>query len=245
MNTSSPGSTDLAELPTSRRLRPDVTIYETDDGHVLLVGDAHHDLHLADAERDGLLDALAAGPLAPRDDRDAAPRVRDALASLVDAGLVDPARAHVAVTGSGALATALRSALARMGADTSAGGAPVAAADDAGLLADLPVTTPAAWVEGHRVVLSPPAVPAIHVVARHRAATLHRDTDRRVVRRPGTRGLRSAVPALAGPGLELAAVQVAAELLRADRPSHEVVVIDLVALTTSRHPVLPVPPAPR
>jgi hypothetical protein len=46
-------------------------------------------------------------------------------------------------------------------------------------------------------------------------------------------------------GIELAAVTIAAELLRRDRPSHEAVTIDLHGLTVTRRPVLPVPPSPR
>ncbi|GAA1514815.1 hypothetical protein [Nocardioides humi] len=234
-----PTPPSLHRLPASVRLRPDVALYATGDGHVLLAGDVHHHVRLDDADLQALLDALLLG------DEPRPPQARAALASLVDAGLADPAPVRVDVAGDGVLATALRAALLRMGAGIEAGGTPVAALDDDRPLARLPATTAACWASGHRVVLSPPAVPAAQVAARHRAATVHRDADRRVVPAPGARGVRSAVSALTGAGLELAAVQVAAELLRAERPAHEAVVVDLVALTISRHPVLPVPAAPR
>lgn len=226
-------------LPLSARLRPDVALYAVEDGHVLRTGDAHHHVHLDPAELTALVAALVDGG------EPHSPRARAALGSLVDAGLVDVVPAHLTVAGEGRLAAALRAALVRMGADLGPGGAPVLAVDDDVLPAELPATTPACWVSGHRVVLAPPAVPAAQVAARHRAATGHRETDRQLVRRPDAVGVRSGRPVLAGAGLELAAVQVAAELLRAERAPYEAVVVDLVALTTSRHPVLPVPPAPR
>lgn len=226
-------------LTPSARLRPDVELYAVADGHVLRTGDRHHHVDLAPAELAALVDALVTGG-EPRP-----PRARAALASLVAAGLADPGPGHVSVTGTGVLAGALRAALDRMGADTAAGGVPVLARDDDGLLDVAAPGGAVCWVSGHRVLLAPPAVPAGQVAARHHAATVHRDTDRRVAGRPGGGGVRSSRPALRGAGLELAAVQVAAELLRAERPAYEVVVVDLVALTTTRHPVLPVPPAPR
>ncbi|UUW91066.1 hypothetical protein [Pimelobacter simplex] len=234
------------DLPLSARLRPDVALYAVTGGHVLRTGDTHHHVHLDPPELDALVDALVAG----REPHP--PRARAALASLVAAGLADPQPGRVRVTGTGVLAGALRAALVRMGADTSPDAAPDTSPGGTLVLAldhdDLPdggdLGATACWVSGHRVLLAPPAVPAGQVAARHHAATLHRDTDRRVARRSGA-GVRSGMPALAGAGLELAAVQVAAELLRAERPAYEVVVVDLVALTTSRHPVLPVPPAPR
>jgi hypothetical protein len=226
----------LASLTTSPRLRADVALYAAADGPVLRVGDTHHDVHLAPGEVDVLLDALLRGH-EPTD-----PRARDALASLVEAGLADPAPACVAVIGDGVLATALRAALIRMGAVADPGGAPVRALDE-----ELPsdVTGRACWVSGRYVVLSPPAVPAPDVVARHRAATRHRDTDGRLSPVSGGRGVRSALSPLTGAGLELAASAVAAELLRPDPAPHAAVMVDLVALTVSHHPVLPVPPAPR
>lgn len=237
MKSTSPEST-IAALPASRRLRPDVALYAAAGGHILRAGDQHHDVHLADTDLDVLLDALV------HDHEPTSPAARAALSSLVDAGLADNALTPVAVAGTGRLASALRAALERMGAPSRPGGTPVTVLDD-----HLPATFAsdhsACWVAGHRVVLSPTAVPAADVAARHHAASRHRSEDPRVAPLADGQGARAAESPLAGPGLELAAVQVAAELLRADRPSHEVVLVDLVALTVSRHPVLPVPPAPR
>lgn len=232
-------STTSAQLVRSSRLRADVAIYPAAEGPVLRVGDAHHDVRLEDHEVDALLDALLA------DHAPTAPRARAALASLVEAGLADPRPTSVAVTGDGSLASAVRGALGRMGVETSSGAAAatVHALDGDTLPDDLGGA--ACWVSGRHVLLSPPAVPARDVVARHRAATLHHDADDRFAPLAGARGIRSALDPLAGPGLELAAVLVAAELLRPDRAPYEVLAIDLVGLTASRHPVLPVPPAPR
>lgn len=223
---------------TSARLRADVALHAARDGHVLVVGDTRHHVQLDDHDSHALLDALVDGR-PPRSDRAGA-----ALAALADAGLVDAAPVHVTVTGEGVLATALRESLARMGIASGPDGVSVLALDD-GLRADLADAVRACWVIGHRVVLSPRAVPAGHVAARHHAATLHRDTDPAVARRPGGREVRAVGSPLSGPGLELAAAHVAAELLRTGSPPHEAVVIDLVALTVSRHTVLPVPTAPR
>lgn len=233
---------DLPTIPTSQatpRLRADVTLYAAADGHVLRVGETHHQVQLHDRDLDALLDALVDGG------EPATPLARAALASLVAAGLADLSPAHLTVNGDGALATALHATLVRMGAAVGQGGAPVTALDDDALPADLSPTAPVCWVSGHHVVLSPPAVPALQVAARHRAATRHHGADSRSALRPGGRRVHSAAPVLAPAGLELAAAQVAAELLRPERPSHEAVVIDLTALSVSRHPVLPVPPAPR
>ncbi|SDD59236.1 hypothetical protein [Nocardioides lianchengensis] len=223
-------------IRTSRRLRPGVELYAAADGHLLRVGDTHHHVHLDDAAAAELLDALAEGG-----DPASGP-ARAALEALVAAGLVDVPPARLRVDGDGVLAAALRAALTRMGAVVGPGGGRVLARDDDALPAD---ATTACWVVGHRVVLSPPAVPAPQVAARRRAATRHRAADPRTAPAAGARRVAAAVPLLGGAGLELAAVQVAAELLRPDRPAHEVVAVDLRALTVSRHPVLPVPAAPR
>lgn len=218
---------------TSTRLRTDVSLHATATGHVLLVGDVAHHVHLAPPHADDLLDALVDGR-APT-----SPDACRALDALVAAGLVDPAPPSVTVTGSGVLADAVRAALQRMGATD--GGPEVSAHDDDSALTDL-TGAPACWVSGHRVLLAPPAVTPYDVAARHRAATRHRDQD--PLTAPTGRRVRARTP-LTGPGLELAAVHVAAELLRPDRPAHEVVAVDLHALTVTRHPVLPVPAPPR
>lgn len=222
---------------TSLRLRAGVDLYAAADGHLLRVGDSYHHVRLPSADVADLLDALADGG------EPTSPQARAALEALVAAGLADVPPAHLWVDGDGRLAESLRAALTRMGARLAPDGSPVAALDDDRLPDDLP--GPACWVAGHRVVLSPPAVRPVHVAARHLAATRHRGADPRTVPVPGGGGVTSAVPLLASAGLELAAVQVAAELLRPDRPAHEAVAIDLRALTVTRHPVLPVPPAPR
>lgn len=222
----------------SRRLRADVALYATRAGHVLLVGDTHHHVDLDNGEVEVLFDALVDG------NRPASGRARAALDALADAGLVDVTPAHVTVTGDGVLAAALRSSLDRMGVSPGPGGASVLAVDRE-LPATLPVATRACWVSGHRLMLSPTGVSAPQVEARRRAATLHRNTDPDLTRRDNGRDVRSAVSPLTGPGLELAAAQIAAELLGNERSPYEAVVIDLVALTVSRHPVLPVPTAPR
>ncbi|MBM7517267.1 hypothetical protein [Nocardioides nitrophenolicus] len=237
MNPTPPAASDAR--PASARLRADVALYATADGHVLRAGDDYHHVALAGAELDDLLTALV------RDRPPATPVARAALDALVGAGLADPRPPRIAVAGTGVLATALRAALRRMGVEPGPGGAAVVALDDAALPVDLPAGTRACWRAGHRVLLSPPGVPAVEVAARHHAATVHRASDRRVAPRDATSGVRSAAPPLAGPGLELAAVQVAAELLRPAPAPDEAVVVDLVALSVSRHPVLPVPPAPR
>jgi hypothetical protein len=221
----------------STRLRPDVSLYAVADGHVLRAAGAHHHVHLGPGDADALLDSLVSGGTPTTE------LAASALASLVDAGLVDPAPAHHVVVDDGVLADALRGALSRMGATVGPGGAPVAALDDPGPDGrELPVSGPACWVDEHLVVLAPPAVPARDVSARRRAATRHRDTDPRT--RPLPEG-RAVVGAPSRAGIELAATVVAAELLRRERPAYEAVVVDLHALTVTRHPVLPVPPAPR
>lgn len=225
----------------SARLRADVALRSGPDGHLLTVGDSDHHVHLDEPEISALHDALVDGG------RPALPRARAALDSMVAAGLVDAAPPRIAVGGPGVLATALRAALERMGAVLADDGTPVLALDDDIPAVDRPDGGPTAtcWTVGHRVVLSPPAVPAAQVAARHRAATLHRDADPRVEALPSGRAVRSATPVLGGAGLELAATLVAAELLRTDRAAYEVLAVDLVGLVASRHLVLPVPPAPR
>lgn len=229
------------QVTASARLRPDVVVYAAVDGHVLRVGDTHHQVHLDEPGADALLDALVTG------DRPGTDPAAAALAALVAAGLVDPSTPHWTVDGDGRLATAVRGALSRMGA----GAAPEPCDRAAHLLAvddPDPAGLPAGracWSAGRTVVLAPPAVTARDVAARQRAATRHRETDPRATPRPGGRRVEPAVPALAGAGLELAATLVAAELLRPDPHPHEALVVDLVALTCSRHRVLPLPPAPR
>lgn len=229
------------QVTESARLRPDVVLYAAVDGHVLRVGDTHHQVHLDEPSADDLLDALVTGHH-PR----TAPAA-GALASLVSAGLVDPATPRWTVDGDGRLATAVRAALVRMGADpapTGGRGAATLLAVDAPGPADLPAGR-ACWSAGRTVVLSPPAVSARDVAARRRAATRHRATDPRATPRPGGRRVEPASPVLAGAGLQLAAALVAADLLRPDPHPHEALVVDLVALTCARHRVLPLPPAPR
>ncbi|GHJ59762.1 hypothetical protein NOK12_22800 [Nocardioides sp. OK12] len=227
--------TQQTRYERSPRLRADVALLTGRDGHLLRVGETHHHVHLARAEGDQLVEALATG---------ATPEgagARAALEALVDAGLVDPAPAHHTVVGEGLLAEALAAALVRMGSRVGPGGTPVVARDDD---SDLPATGVACWISGDRVLLAPPAVPAVDVAARRRAATAHRDTEPLTRPVPGGRHVASSV--LVPPaGLELAATTVAAELLRRDRPSHEAVTVDLHHLTVARRPVLPVPPEPR
>jgi len=219
----------------SARLRADVRLYAARKGYVLRVGETHHHVHLTPAEADALLDALVAG------DDPGAGTARAALDSLVVAGLVDAPRAHHTVIGDGALAGALRAALVRMDVAVGPGGSPVVALDDDEAL---PPDGRTCWISADLVLLAPPGVPARDVAARRRAATAHRDTD--PLTRP-LRGGRTVISALsvAPAGLELAAVTIAAELLRTDRPTHEAVVVDLLTLTVTRRPVLPVPPGPR
>ncbi len=227
------------QVTASARLRPDVVVYATVDGHVLRVGDTHHQVHLDEPGAHDLLDALVTG-LPP----DSAPAAA-ALASLVAAGLVDPVIPRWTVEGDGRLATAVRGALARMGGTPSPGSstACLPALDD-----PPPTGLPAGracWSAGRTVVLAPPSVSARDVAARHHAATRHRDTDPRAAPRPGGRRVEPASRPLAGAGLELAATLVAADLLRPDPHPYEALVVDLVALTSTRHRVLPLPPAPR
>lgn len=225
----------------STRLRADVALRPGPDGPLLTVGDVDHHVQLDEAEIAALHDALVDGG------RPVLPRASAALDSMVAAGLVDPSPPRIAVGGHGVLAVALRAALERMGAVLTDDGTPVLALDDdalpAGPAAD--AATAMCWTIGHRVVLSPPAVPAAQVAARHRAATLHRDADPRIHTVPSGRAVRSATPVLGGAGLQLAATLVAAELLRTDRAAYEVLAVDLVGLVASRHLVLPLPPAPR
>lgn len=228
-----------AALPASSRLRADVALYSSATGHVLRVGDLLHDVHLDDAAACDLIDALVEGGV-PADDR-----ARSALVALAEHGLVDPEPRRLEVVGEGNLASALRAALGRMGAHVGPGGDSVVAADDDALPDGVPPGTVACWVAGPRVVLAPANVPAADVVARYRAATRHAESALPSARASASRGVRSAHPLLSGAGLELAAVQVAAELLRADRVPYEAVAIDLLNLTISRHPVLPLPTAPR
>lgn len=220
-------------LQQSARLRPDVDLLTGSDGPVLRVGDSHHHVHLDAAEADHLLDALVHGG------SPTSPAARSALGALVEAGLVDATPARHTVVGDGSLARAVRAALGRMGGTLGPDGALLTALDDD---TDLPPTGAACWISGGRVLLSPPAVPARDVRARHEAATRHRGTDPRTTPVPGGRVV---VPAPSPAGLELAATLVAAELLRPARPAHEALVVDLRALRATRHPVLPVPPAPR
>lgn len=223
----------------STRLRADVVLYAAADGHVLRVGDTHHQVHLDETDATDLLDALVTG------DQPRSAPAAGALASLVSAGLVDPVIPRWTVAGEGRLATAVRNALARMGAPASPSGADrTLLAADAPDPLDLPARR-ACWSAGRTVVLSPPAVSARDVAARHRAAIRHRETDPRAAPRPGGRRVGPAAPALTGGGLELAATLVAADLLRPDPHPYDALVVDLVALTCSRHRVLPLPPAPR
>lgn len=219
----------------SARLRADVALYASRDGHVLRVGETHHHVHLAPTDADALLDALVAGGSPD------AETARAALDALVDAGLVDPLPAHRCVIGDGALAGALRAALLRMGVRVGPGGSPVVAldGDDA-----LPPGGDTCWISGDLVLLAPPGVPARDVAARRRAATAHRDTDPLMHPLPAGRSVTSAV-SVPPAGLELAAVTIAAELLRRDRPAHEAITVDLHDLTVTRRPVLPVPASPR
>jgi hypothetical protein len=219
----------------SARLRADVAVYASRDGYVLRVGETHHHVRLAPADADALLDALVVGGSPDPD------HARAALDSLIEAGLVDPLPPHHSVTGDGALAGALRAALLRMGVCVGPGGSPVVALDDDD---DLPPRGDACWISGDLVLLAPPGVPARDVAARRCAATAHRDTD--PLTRPLSTG-RTVTSAVSVPpaGLELAAVTIAAELLRRDRPAHEAVTVDLHGLAVFRRPVLPVPPAPR
>ncbi|MCY7401076.1 MAG: hypothetical protein LH477_08975 [Nocardioides sp.] len=219
----------------SARLRADVALYASRDGHMLRVGETHHHVHLAPRDADALLDALVNG---------GSPDVetaRAALDSLVKAGLVDPLPAHHRVIGDGALAQALRAALMRMGARVGTGGLRVVALDDD---ATLPRGGDTCWISGDLVLLAPPGVPVRDVAARRCAATAHRDTDPLTRPLPTGRTVTSVV-SVPPAGLELAAVTVAAELLRRDRPAHQAVVVDLHDLTVTRRPVLPVPQAPR
>lgn len=233
--------TSAARPLLSSRLRADVDLYPVADGHLLRVGADLHHVHLAAADLDALLDALLADP----DTRGATPATvpaRDALTSLVDAGLVDPAPARLAVVGDGLLARALAAALRRMGADVTPaedGVREVQAVDDPERLP--PEATTACWLDGSVALLTPPAVAPGDVVARRRAATRHRDTDPRTA--PVAGRAVAAVPGDAG--VELAATTFAAALLRPGRAAYEAVVVDLRTLTVGHHPVLPVPPAPR
>lgn len=211
-------------------------LYSTSGGHVLRVGDVHHDVHLDDASVGELVGTLL-GAAEPTDDR-----ARGALVAMRDAGLVDTAPGHLTVLGEGVLAGAVRSALRRMGAQVDAGGKQVAVLDDDALPSGLPDDAAACWVVGPHVIFAPDNVSAADVRARFRAA--HTQADQPVPE-PADAGVRSARSLLEGAGLELAAVLVAAELLRAGRPPYEALMVDLVAVTSSRHPVLPVPPAPR
>lgn len=224
-------------MQSTPRLRPGVELYATGDGHLLRVGDACHHVRLGVSDADALLDALVAGG------EPASGPARAALAGLVAAGLVDPPVPHVTVVGAGLLAAALQESLVRMGARTTPGGTAVHALDDDALPPGL--TGPACWVSGHRVVLAPPAVTPAAVAARHLAATRHRGSDPATTPAPDGRHVTSSRGPLTPAGLELAAVLVAAELLRAGRAPYDVVTVDLHTLTVGRHPVLPVPPAPR
>ncbi len=220
-------------LQQSARLRPDVDLFAVADGHVLRVGDSYHHVHLDAGDADHLLDALVDGGAPP------SPAAAHALSGLVEAGLVDVAPTRHTVVGGGVLARAVRGALGRMGGTLDPDGTLLTALDDD---TDLPADGAACWVSDGHVLLSPPAVGAPDVAARREAATRHRTADPRTTPAPGGRVV---VPPPSPAGLELAAALVAAELLRSSRPAYEAVVVDLRALTVSRHPVLPVPPAPR
>ncbi|MFB9312282.1 hypothetical protein [Nocardioides plantarum] len=217
----------------STRLRADVALHATVDGHVLRVGDTHLHVHLSASDAEALLDALVAGG------RPTSRPARTALDSLVDAGLVDAPVPHHHVIGDGVLAQAVAGALQRMGATVGPGGTTIAVLDSPD---DLGSPGPACWMDGHLVVLAPPAVTALDVVARRRAATRHRDHDPRVTPVAGGRAVTAPT---SRPGLELAAAVVAAELLSEDRPAHHAVSVDLRTRSVTRHPVLPVPSAPR
>ena len=219
----------------STRLRADVALYASRDGYLLRAGETHHHVHLTTTDADSLLDALVDGG------RPATGTARSALDALVDAGLVDPVPAHHCVVGDGTLARALGAALSRMGARVGPGGSPVAAADDDAVL---PSDGDACWISGGLVLLTPPGTSARDVAARRRAAMTHRDDDPLTRPLPTGRAV-TASASLPPAGIELAAVTIAAELLRRERPSHEALTIDLHALTVARRPVLPVPPAPR
>ena len=219
----------------SARLRADVALYASRDGHVLRVGETHHHVHLAPTDADALLDSLVTGGSPD------AETARAALDVLVDAGLVDPLPAHHCVIGDGTLAGALRAALVRMGVRVGPGGSPIVALDDDDAL---PPGGDICWISGDLVLLAPPGVSARDVAARRCAATAHRDTDPLTRPLPTGRTVTSAA-SVPPAGLELAAVTIAAELLRPDRPAHEAVTVDLHGLTVTRRPVLPVPPAPR
>lgn len=224
-----------AKLPASGRLRADVALYSTGDGHVLRVGDLQHDVHLDAASAAELIAALRTSA------EPAGDRARGALAALRDAGLVDPAPRRIGVAGNGALAAAVRSALGRMGVAVDADRDEVTVFDN-DLPSDLPDGAAACWVAGSHVILTPVEVAASDVRARYRAAHTQMNFP---APEPADAGVRSARPFLSGAGLELAAVQVAVELLRVDRAPYEALLVDLVTLTSSRHVVLPVPPAPR
>ncbi|WP_139979907.1 hypothetical protein [Nocardioides litoris] len=223
---------------TTPRLRTDVGLWTVADGHVLRVGRNHHRVHLDDLDAEALLDALADGGNPDSD------RARRALDALTTEGLVDPPPPRRTVVGTGPLAAAARGALARAGIDAGDDddGPLLVAADDPAP-GDLPTDpgSDACWRTGDLVLLAPPAVSAHDVAARRAAATRHRDHDPALRPVPGGRRLAGPVsPA----GLHLAAAVVAAELLRPDRAPYDAVAVDLLGLTVTRHPVLPVPPAP-
>lgn len=202
---------------------------------MLKVGEDHHRVALSPPDVDTLLDSLVSGG------SPASEPARAALEALVAADLVDPVPAHRLVIGDGVLAQALRDALLRMGGRAGAGATPVSAFD---VDTDLPPAGDVCWITQGLVILAPPDVAAADVAARRRAATTHREADPAV--RPDPRGRHvSSTTVIPAAGLELAAVTVAAELLRPQRPPLEAVTIDLHALTVARRPVLPVPPPPR
>lgn len=210
-------------------------LYAAVNGYLLRVGRTDHHVHLEQPEADALLDALVTGT------EPTSTRAQAALDWLVGSGLVDVGPPRWTVRGNGTLAEALRVALERMGAEIVDNGRAVAALDDEAL-PDVADAGRACWITGHLVVLAPADVPARDVAARHRAATRHRDTDPRL--RPAPGGRRVAAPPSTA-GLELAAVVVAADLLAPSSSPRSAVAIDLHSLTVTRHPVLPVPTAPR
>jgi hypothetical protein len=231
------------------QLSPNTSIYQALQGYVLRTADDQHfELTLRPGDVEELFEVLAGGATPESE------TVCAALRALIDAGHVvaDKSLPLVAVRGRGKIAAATSQRLGRNC---------VASAHESDLtchLSDDPVDSGlvgsvdlVSYRDGITQVITPPGVNAADVLARRRACAAHRGRMQPQYRPlDGGHRVNSPLHPVSDRAADAIADLIVAEFADrqtapSERSQYLLTAVDLRSLNVSRHPVLPLPVAPR